>query len=112
MNNIDGGFPVYILDDDTIVYIEKDCDHLTFWNNTVKYLVSKKFNVSLQEIENLPYCQRRARVVGSRIYCGENVSKKLLKKIEKILKMNLILCFDEHESRCPISVSEFKGLKI
>ena len=108
---IDGGFPVYILDDDDIEYLKEDCDHSQFWHKVVSKIVAEKTGIPLRNLINLPYCQRRARVVGNKIYYGEKMSFSLFKKIKNVLKIELDLCYDEHESRCEISVLEFKGMK-
>lgn len=110
-NNMDGGFPIYILDDESILFIKKDLSHSKFWQNQVAAVVAKKFSVPLAEILNLPYCQRRARIVGRNLYCGEKLSKKLIKKIESAVGSKLNYCYDEHETRCEISLGQFKALR-
>lgn len=110
INEIDGGFPVYILDDDTVIFLEKEIDHVEFWEKYVSLDVAKKNNVSTHLIKNLPYCQRRGRVVLNNFYCGEKISKKLLKKIESLIKRKLVLVYDEHETRCSLDVHSFKSL--
>jgi len=109
--NIEGGFPIYILDDDSILFIKKDMSHSKFWEKIVAKTVADKYLISTSDIINLPYCQRRARIVGNKLYCGEKLSKKLINKIEKEVDIKLIYIFDEHETRCKISVSEFNVLK-
>lgn len=109
--DIEGGFPVYILDDDSIVFIKEDMDHSKFWQNQVASIVARKFSAPLSEILNLPYCQRRARIVENKLYCGERLSKKLIKKIENAVGLKLNYCYDEHETRCEISVGQFNALK-
>lgn len=111
MNNIDGGFPIYILDDDSIFFIKKDMSHVEFWEETVSKIVAKKYLISSSDIINLPYCQRRARIVDNKLYCGEKLSKKLIKKIEQEVGFKLNYIFDEHETRCKINVSEFVALR-
>jgi len=108
--DIPGGFPLYILDDDTLVIVVADMSHSEFWETTVAAIVASERAVSLSAILNLPYCQRRARIVGDRLYCGEHVSLTLLKSIEAATGRELRLVYDEHETRCPISVAEFKSL--
>jgi hypothetical protein len=109
---MDGGFPIYILDDESILFIKKDLSHSKFWQMQVAAVVAKKFSVPLADILNLPYCQRRARIVSYRLYCGERLSKKLIKKIENTVGLKLNYCYDEHETRCEISLGHFKALKI
>lgn len=111
MEHLEGGFPIYILDDDTILYIEEDKNHVDYWYETVAKIVADKHGIVTRKLVNLPYCQRRARVVGNRFYCGEKLTKKLFQNIEKILKRKLKYVYDEHETRCEINLAEFKGLK-
>ncbi len=110
-NLIDGGFPIYILDDDSIEYLQEDCDHSRFWSETVSKKVSQNTGIPLRILIDMPYCQRRARVVGSRLYYGEKMSAFLFNKIKNILKMDLVLVHDEHEARCEISLMQFNGMK-
>jgi hypothetical protein len=111
MTEIDGGFPIYILDDDTVLYTKEDANHVDYWYDVVSKIVADKHGILQKRILNLPYCQRRARVVGANLYCGEKITKKLLKKIEKILDKKLRYIYDEHETRCELSVAEFNGLR-
>lgn len=108
---IEGGFPVYVLDDDSILYLKKGWSHTKFWRQIVCEIVANKYGISKNKLKNLPYCQRRARVVRNNFYYGEKISKELFKKIEKVLEMKLKIVHDEHETRCEISVAEFKGLR-
>lgn len=108
---IDGGFPVYILDDDTILYEVSSKTHPEFWEATVADVVSDKFNMPKSKIDNLPYCQRRGRVVGVTFYCGESINKKLLNQVSKAVGVKLSLRYDEHETRCSYELAEFRGLK-
>lgn len=103
-------FPIYILDDNTIIHVKRDIDHVDYWYRTVARIVAEKRGIPRRKLINLPYCQRRARVVGNRLYCGEKISKKLHRQIEKTLNMRLKPVYDEHETRCPFNVAEFKGL--
>jgi hypothetical protein len=108
---IDGGFPIYILDDDSIFFVKRDMSHSKFWEKIVAKIVAKKYSISTCDIINLPYSQRRARVVNNKLYCGEKLSKKLLEKIQKEIGIKVSCVYDEHETRCKISVSEFNSLK-
>lgn len=109
--NIEGGFPVYILDDDSILFIKKDMSHSKFWEKIVSKVVAEKYSTPTSDIINMPYSQRRARIVDNKLYCGEKLSKKLIAKIEKEVNIKLIYIFDEHETRCKISVSELNLLR-
>ena len=40
-----GGFPLYILDDDTLVIIVADVSHSEFWESTVAAIVAKEHGV-------------------------------------------------------------------
>jgi hypothetical protein len=104
----EGGFPLYILDDDTLIVVVSDMSHCEFWESTVAAIVAKERGLPLSAILNLPYCQRRARIVGNSLYCGEEVSPALLRSIEAATERTLKLIYDEHETRCLISVAEFR----
>ncbi len=106
----EGGFPLYILDDDTLIVVVSDMSHCEFWESTVAAIVAKERGLPLSAILNLPYCQRRARIVGNSLYCGEDVSPTLRRSIEAATERTLTLVYDEHEARCPISVAEFTSL--
>lgn len=106
----EGGFPLYILDDDTLIVVVSDMSHCDFWESTVAAIVAEERGLPLTAILNLPYCQRRARIVGNRVYCGEEVSRALLRSIEAATGRRLTLVYDEHETRCPTSAAEFKSL--
>ena len=103
----EGGFPLYILDDDTLVVVDSDMSHCDFWESTVAAIVAEKHGLRLSVLLNLPYCQRRARIVGNRLYCGEDISPALLRSIEAATERTLRLIYDEHEIRCPTSVGEY-----
>ena len=104
----EGGFPLYILDDDTLIVVVSDMSHCEFWESTVAAIVAKERGLPLSAILNLPYCQRRARIVGNSLYCGEEVSPALLRSIEAATERTLKLIYDEHETRCLISVADFR----
>jgi hypothetical protein len=106
---IDGGFPIYILDDDSIFFIKKDISHSKFWEKTIAKIVAKKYSIPIKDIINLPYSQRRARIVDNKLYCGEKISKKLLRKIKKETGVEVFYIYDEHETRCDISFAELKS---
>ena len=106
----EGGFPLYILDDDALVVVVSHMSHCDFWESTTAAIVAAKHGLRLSVLLNLPYCQRRARIVGNRLYCGEEVSRALLRSIEAATGRTLKLIYDEHETRCPISVAEFTSL--
>ena len=101
-------FPVYILDDDTILFPAKNMDHVKFWEKEVCNIVYDKFGV---KVKNSPYCQRRGRVVGEIFYCGEELDKLLLDKLKRQTGIDLRLVFDEHESRLDYDVECFNAQK-
>jgi hypothetical protein len=103
-------FPVYILDDDTILFPNKNMNHVAFWEKEVCLLVADKFGISAKSIKNLPYCQRRGRVVGERFYCGEELKKTVFNKIKKQTGIELSLVPDEHEARLEYDLEKFKSL--
>lgn len=111
-NDIDGGFPIYILDDDTILFEKAELDHYDYWCDTVCPIVAKKYGIQPRKIQNMPYCQRRARIIGDILYYGEEMSDELFAKIEETVGMKLKLGHDDHETRCPISLAKFNGFKI
>jgi len=105
---IDGGFPIYVLDDESVFFIKEDLDHPSYWESFVAKEFAKKYKVNFHNIKNLPYSQKRARIVGNKLYCGEKLSKKLIKKIEKSVGFSLKYIYDEHETRSEIEVCQLK----
>ncbi len=110
-------FPIYILDlggeDDAIVFPEgkADLDHCDFWEKSVSRIVAWHFHLPLEELVNLPYCQRRARISGNAVYYGERPVKKLLQQIEKAVgTTGLRFVYDDHEKRLAFELLEFAGL--
>lgn len=109
--DIIGGFPVYILDDGSIHFVLEDIGHTDYWERDVSKIVARMYGIPRSELINLPYCQRRGRVVGDRFFYGETISQRLFKKLEKAVGRKLVLIYDDHEKRCPISVKMLTGLK-
>ena len=113
-------FPIYILDlsgDDYVAYPIGciDVPHADFWKSTVAAIVAAHFQLPVKRLLNLPYCQRRARIVvrddEAVAYYGERQSQKLLKTISKSVKLpNLEWRSDEHEQRLDFDVVEFERL--
>jgi hypothetical protein len=90
-------------------------NHSDFWSSTVAPMVAEHFQLPVKRLLNLPYCQRRARIVereaGIVVYYGEKQSKSLLKLISRTVKLsNRIWQFDEHEQRLDYDVFEFQRL--
>lgn len=111
MNN---SFPIYIIDNngkDYIVVSDIDINHVEFWEKTVHKLVALLYKLPANKLKNLPYCQRRARIVDDIIYYGEQTSKELLKEIR--LKCNnnkLKFKYEEHEKRLNYDKKLFEKL--
>ena len=109
-------FPIYVLDlggEATIVFPndKADLDHCDFWVATVARIVAHHFHLPLEEMLNLPYCQRRARISGTIVYYGEQPSRKLLRQIEKAVgKTGLRFVHDDHEKRLEYDLQQFAGL--
>jgi hypothetical protein len=106
-------YPIYILDDDTIVFPSGkiDIDHSAFWETTVAEIVARHHRIPLEDLLNLPYCQRRARIVGQNVLYGERPTKKLLRLIEKAVgEKGLRFVYDDHEKRLDSDVLEFTAL--
>lgn len=118
--NLATSFPIYILDlsgtDQVVVSEDRlDVPHADFWKATVAAIVATHFGLSVKRLLNLPYCQRRARIVvrddEAVAYYGERPSKQLLKLIAKSVGLtNLEWRSDEHEQRLDFDVAEFERL--
>jgi hypothetical protein len=109
-------FPIYILHLGASVQIvfpenREDIGHTDFWDDTVCLLVARHFQIPPRKLSNLPYCQRRARIVGNKVYYGETPDPDLLRLIrEAIGNPELVFCYDDHEKRIPLEVLQFKRL--
>ena len=110
-------YPIYVLDlggEATIVFPDDkaDLDHCDFWEATVARIVAHHFHLPLEELLNLPYCQRRARISGNVVYYGERATKGLLRQIETAVgATGLRFVYDDHEMRLAFDVSEFAALR-
>jgi hypothetical protein len=105
-------YPIYILDDDSILFIKKDLNHVDFWNSHVAKIVAKLYHLPISKLINIPYCQRRARVVGKKLFCGEKINDQLLQKIKNVLnKPNLVIVYDQHETTLPYDKMILNSLK-
>ena len=107
-------FPIYILHLGPVIQIvfpetRVDLDHPDFWEHTVCLLVARHVGVSPRRLANLPYCQRRARVVGNKVYYGETHDPALLRLIcEALGNSEFLFCHDDHEKRLPEDVRRFR----
>jgi hypothetical protein len=109
-------FPVYLLKiggEATVVFPEnrEDIGHTEFWEKIVSHLVAKHYKIPQIKLANLPYCQRRARIVGEKVYYGETPSAELLDHIRQAVgNRNLTFVNDDHEKRLREDVKQFQGL--
>ena len=113
-------FPIYILDlsgIDRVVFPgdQRDLNHSDFWTSVAAKIVADHFRLPVKRLLNLPYCQRRARIVvrddEAAVYFGERHTKKLLKLISKSVGLTeLEWRFDEHEQRLEFDVAKFNQL--
>lgn len=105
-------FPVYITDDGKVfLKKEKDLGHNEFWENEVSLYVAKKFKISLKELINLPYCQKRGRLVNDKFYFGEKVTKSVKSNLEKEIGQKIEIIYDDHEKMSKYDRFVFDGLK-
>lgn len=109
-------FPVYLLrlgEEWQVVFPKDEADigHTDFWEQTVSHLVAKHYKIPQPKLANLPYSERRARIVGNTIYYGGRPKPDLLQAIHKATGNNqLAFCFDEHERRLKEEVLELRRL--
>src|SRR5262249_22816424 len=107
-------FPIYLLqlgDEWKVIAPEdhQDVSHTNFWAQTVSHIVAKHYRISQKKLANLPYCQRRARIVGNVAYYGETPDPKLLRLLcESLSNPTLMFCYDEHEKRLQEDVRQFR----
>jgi hypothetical protein len=109
-------FPIYVLELGSELVVcfpgdRNDIGHSEFWETTASRLVAEHYKIPQRLLVNLPYCQRRARVVGNRVFYGEKPDAKLLRLIRKALgNSKLAFVHDDHERRLEFDVSEFRKL--
>src|SRR5262249_10660631 len=85
--------------------------HTEFWEQTVSKLVAAHFHIPPMKLLNLPYSQRRARIVGNTIYHGENAEPELLLAIRQAVgNHRLVVVQDNHEKRLKEDVLAFRRL--
>ena len=98
-------FPIYILrlgtEEQVIISPDQiDIGHIEFWEETVAGIVAAHYQLPVKKLINLPYCQRRARVYGNRLYYGEKQDPALLALVQRALgNDDLVFFYDEHERR-------------
>lgn len=111
-----GSFPLYLLRFGRrwqVVSPEnnEDIGHTEFWECTVSHLVAAYYRVPHRRLANLPYCQRRARVVGDRVYYGGRPDPDLLSAIRSVVgNGQLVFVYDGHERRLREDVRLFRSL--
>ena len=109
-------FPIYILHLDPNIQItfpddRRDLDHPDYWEQTVCFLVARHFGIPSRKLANLPYCQRRARIVGNKVLYGEKRDPELSRLICEVLgNSELLFCYDDHEKRLRGDVRQFRKL--
>jgi hypothetical protein len=85
-----------------------DIDHTDFWEQSVCRIVAHNCRIPAAKLTNLPYCQRRARVVGNKVYFGGKPNADLLQLIrEAVGNDQLVFAYDNHEKRLREDVLEF-----
>ena len=105
-------FTLYILDDDSIVFTKEDLNHVDFWNQKVAKNVSEMYKIPVHRLLNIPYCQRRARIVGNNLFCGEELSLDLVNKIKTVLNKKVLkVVYDQHETVLAYDVMILNSLK-
>lgn len=109
-------FPLYLLklgDSWKIVFpdAKEDIGHSDFWEQVVSHIVARHSNLPQGKLVNLPYCQRRARIVGNRVFYGEKLDPLLLDLIrEAVGNKDLTFYHDDHEKRLRHDVRAFRRL--
>ena len=109
-------FPLYLLrfgQEWKVIFPEdrEDVGHTDFWEQTVSHLIAQHYRIPVAKLANLPYCQRRARVVGNRIYYGGKPDPELLEMIRReVGNTKLAFYHDDHEKRLKEDVLKFRRL--
>jgi hypothetical protein len=109
-------YPIYLLQLGDTVRVafpegKEDVGHSEFWECAVSHVLATHYHVPRAKLVNLPYCQRRARVVGDKCYYGERPDPKILDQIRQAVgNANLVFVHDDHERRLTEDVLEFRRL--
>jgi hypothetical protein len=109
-------FPVYFLQlgDEWQVAIpddREDIGHTDFWEQAVANTVAKHYGIPEKQLANLPYSQRRARIVGDKVFYGEKPDQELLRLLrEAVGNDRLVFVHDDHEKRLREDVLAFRRL--
>src|SRR5690242_14200468 len=98
-------YPLNLLDlSDTLQAVcpegKADIGHTAFWEQTVAAVLARQYRTPVSRLANLPYCQRRARVVGDIVYYGERPVPELLQAVRQAVGNEaLVFYHDKHEKR-------------
>ena len=75
-------------------------------------LVADFFHVPQAVLRDMPYCQRRARIVGNTVYYGEESDPVLLESICRAVGDDrLVFVHDDHEKRLRDDVRRFSAVQ-
>ena len=103
-------FPVYITPWDEVLSPDglEDLPHEEYWEREVAGAVAGRLGVDRQELVNLPYCIRRARLVEDVVYYGEADAADVVVLLRDALgRPSLRVVYDEHEVRSEHDVAAF-----
>jgi len=110
-------YPIYIVEFKPQKFVivfeneKQDIQHTEFWEQTVARVTAKYLGVPRSELLNLPYCQRRARIINQIVFYGEDQTPALLDQIMTAVdESGLVWRFDEHEARLPMDVAMMKAI--
>jgi hypothetical protein len=109
-------FPIYLLREGADWHVilpedRMDIGHVDWWEQTTSYLISRRYMIPRRKLTNLPYCVRRARIVGNVVYYGEYPDPALLEAIRQATgNPELTFCYDDHERRLKADVRELRKL--
>ena len=109
-------YPIYLLEVGEKIRVlfpggKQDIGHADFWEQTAALLVAEHYKLPQRKLANLPYCQRRGRIVGSTLFYGEKDGSEMLPLVRQAVgNEELVLCFDEHERRLREDVRAFRRL--
>ncbi len=108
-------YPVYLLEFGEEIKVvfpddKQDIGHTEFWEQFVSFLVADHYRVPQDKLANLPYCQRRCRIVGKKLFYGEKDGVEVLRLVEKAVGEELTLFPEEHEKRLREDVRVFRRL--
>ena len=110
-------YPIYIIEFKPQKFVivfqneKQDIQHTEFWEQTVARVTADYLGAPRSELLNLPYCQRRARIINQRVFYGEDQTTDLLDQIMTAVdESGLVWRFDEHEARLPMDVAMMNAI--